>query len=710
MTITSLIATAATLFNLLSVPAFDPTPAGNQPLLVRGGTSGRITADFSQVEYFPNLKSKIGFAANLRNVAIADAGAFLDELGPGMMCGHIEFDHWFKWQADPVPALSEQFETPGDLTTRPVVTNPRPGQWLTDYEQMLGDLDLSIFFQLSGAPAQFQVARTAKSAPHPAPTDPAAAAAFVGQWVADANHPYPVRWSLWNEPGHELNAVERKMDVTGREIMAKESKPNLEARNRDQRNRAAEVITDLYALYRQAMAKTTGRYTTFGLSSFIAADFNGDKLTSDSDVFFKDVFDNLIANHPGTAVDFLSFNSFNGNWPNILSGARSVLAGKIATGPIILSQYAPRSLKVNEDGTASKAVGAISATPLDVATDMMTDLAQMERATDLQHVCMAYWVSNQYGFLSDKSAMVMRARYQVLRMFTQLPILRTRLDFGASGLEAQGLHGLAGINSGTAAVMLWNSSANRLDIALDLSGLPAALTGASARVTLMSEASDTPDTTPFTGDLTLPPHGVALVSLSAGGDDPLTRRHAVAAADGQTRFLATTSFTDRAPAACVANARLPKVTGCAANTGTYGFYDSVRSVAYLGKGTGAAPARVTASYETLPSPLYAAIAAYPAGQVELSVTFDACAQTVAATSAGGVAVLDFAAVPRSCRVGQPATVTLSLDGVPSGSQAEVYLSSSRADATALAAPSVPQPTGALPSVDEGLVIPSFGSE
>ena len=92
------------------------------------------------------------------------------------------------------------------------------------------------------------------------------------------------------------------------------------------------------------------------------------------------------------------------------------------------------------------------------------------------------------------------------------------------------------------------------------------------------------------------------------------------------------------------------------------------------------------------------------------MTFDACAQTVAATSAGGVAVLDFAAVPRSCRVGQPATVTFSLDGVPSGSQAEVYLSSSRADATALAAPSVPQPTGALPSVDEGLVIPSFGSE
>ena len=712
MTVTSAFAVAAIVLNLVAgSPLPPPGPARIDDLmLVRATAGGRLTADFSQVDYFPNLKSKIGFASNLKTEAIAETGTYLDAIGPGLMCGHLEFDHWFKWGAEPVLALSEQTETPGDSGSRPIATDPAPTQWMTSYEQMLGDLNIAMLFQLSGAPAQYQVKRTGKAAPHPAPTDPEAAAAFVGQWVAAENHPYPVLWSLWNEPGHELASVDRRMDVTGTEIMSKESKGDFAAREDNQRGKAAVAIADLFARYQSHMAKTVSAYTRFGLASFIAADFNTQKLTSGGNVFFKGVFDTLAANHPDTPVDFISFNSFNGGWPIFLSGTRAVLASRPDFGPVILSQYAPRSLKVNEDGSATRATGETVATPLEASTDMLTDLAQMQRATDLQHVCMSYWVGADYGFLSAKSSMITRVRYEVIRLFARLPILRTSLDFGGSDLQAQGLQGLAGINSGKAAVLLWNQGDATLTVGLDLAGLPADLAANSGRasLTLITEQSDSPETTRYSGgDLTLPPHAVALVEISGSAADPLERRHPISADDAKTMFLATKSFPDRVAAACGPNESLPKVNGCAANTGTYGFYDAVRGVAYLGMGQGGNPAKVTASYRSLPASLYAAVSAYPAGQVDLTVAFAACGKSVGGASQGGVLVLDLSGVPSDCRVDHPATLTLTMAGVPAGTQAEVYLSSNAADAQGLAAPSVPVPSGALPSVAEGLVVPTF---
>ena len=95
------------------------------------------------------------------------------------------------------------------------------------------------------------------------------------------------------------------------------------------------------------------------------------------------------------------------------------------------------------------------------------------------------------------------------------------------------------------------------------------------------------------------------------------------------------------------------------------------------------------------------------GQVDLSVAFAACGKTVQGSAQAGVLTLDLTTVPDSCRVDQPATLTLSMARGAAGSQAEIYLSSDPAEAQALAAPSVPAPMGALPSVDEGLVVPAF---
>lgn len=715
MTVTSPLAISAILLNLF---AFQGPIAGNRGaeenlVLVRGKAEGTVSADFSRVEYFPNLKSKIGFASNLKDSAITNTGPFLNEIGPGLVCSNMEFDHWFKWGSEPVPALSERHATSGDTSTRPVATDPQPTQWMWTHEQMLGDLNIGMLFQLTGAPAQFQVKQTGKAAPHPAPTDPEATAAFVGQWVAAENHPYPVLWSLWNEPGHELASVDRRLDVTGKEIAAKESKSDFAVRDDNQRGKAALMIADLFARYQRYMAQTLSPYSRFGLSSFIAADFNDRKVTSGGNVFFKGVFDTLAASYPDTPVDFVSFNSFNDGWRISLSGTRAVLGNRSDIGPIILTQYAPKSIKLNEDGSATRATGKTDATPLQASADMLTDLAQMQRATDLQHACMSYWVGAQYGFLSDKRDLVKRVRYEVIRLFSRLPILRTALDFGGSDLQAQGLHGLAGINSGKAAVLLWNQGDATLTVALDLAGLPADLAANSGRasLTLITEQSDGPETTRYSGgDLTLPPHAVALVEITGSAADPLERRNPISADDGKTRFLATRSFPDRVAAACGPNQALPKVKGCAANTGTYGFYDAVRGVGYLGMGSGKNPARVTASYQSLPSVLYAAVTAYPAAQVDASVSFAACGQTVTGVTRGGVLALDFAAVPADCRVDQPATLTLSMAGAPSGTQAEIYLTGNQSEAQGLAAPSVVSSTGALPSVDEGLDVPLFNTD
>ena len=672
--------------------------------------TGAVLADFSALDYFPNLKSKFGFAANFKSSEIADAGQYLNEIGPGLVCNNLEFDHWFKWQTDPVPALMEKLSTSGRDSGRPVETLPTPGKWLWNYETMVGDLNVALLVQLTGAPAQFQVPHAQKPAPHPAPTDPAGAAQFAGEWVAAAKHAYPVMWSLWNEPGHTLAGIDRQKNVAGDVVLAKESASAFDAREKQQFSLSAAEFSQLFGLYSAAMRPSMSPYSRFGLASLLAIDFKQATMSSNGKVYFKELFDQLAKNAPKAAIDYVTFNSFSGGYSVMLNGTRAFLGARKDIGPVIITQYAPRSLKINDDGGAVRDAGKTDVSPLAAATDMLGDMAQFERATDLQHVCLSYWVRSNYGFLTDDTGTLQPdTRYNVLKLFTALPILRTSLDFSASGLEEQGIHGLAGINSAKAAILLWNDTDSAYAVPLTLAGLPPALTGAAAQATVSTLSEDSPDpqVTPFDGSsVTLPPHGVVLLEIrSPKASDPLNRRAALSGAPTQTKFLQTRSFPDRVTAACPPGSNLPGAKSCMANTGTYGFYDSVRAVAYLGKGAGGTPARVEASFETLPDQIYLNAYAYPSGQVQISVAFPSCGKTVTGT-ASAATTLDLTAIPSDCRAGQPATITLSLDGVPTGTQAEVYLSAT-ADPS-VAHPSVANPKPDLPSVKEGLTVASSG--
>lgn len=660
--------------------------------------SGQVTVDFTAVEYFPNLKSKIGFASNYGNEGLELTLPFLQEIGPGLVCHNLEFDHWFKFGTEPVPALLERYQTEGDATTRPVETLDRPAPWLWDYSTAVGDSDMAQLIQLTGAPAQYQVAAAVKPAIHPGPTDPEAAAELVGRWTAAANHPFPVLWSVWNEPGHTLAGVDRGKDVAGNLAFPDESAAQFDSRAADQRAAAAEEITRIFGLYSQAMRPTIGPHARMGLASMLTADFNPQKLTPAGRVFFDQVMEDLATSHPDAGVDFLTFNSFNGIYSIPLNGSRAVLAGQPA-GPVILTQYAPRILKMNPDGEATKKAGATEATPLQAAAAMLTDLAGMQRATDLQHACMAYWLGGKFGLLSDRNGTIRtNVRYHALKMFTDLPILRTSLDFGETGLAEAGLQGLAGVNSARAAVLFWNEGDQDLTVPMEVANLPAALSGATARVSTLAEGDDEPQNAAFDDtSLTVPANGVAMLTYAASAPDPLARRKSLAPA----RFLATASFPDRVTVPCTDAIRVQGVETCGATSGTFGFYDSVRAVGYLGKGTGDAEPRLTASYENLPAQIALASTVIGTGTIALTADYAVCDQSVTATEG----LLDASALPADCAAG-PVTLTMALKDASTGAQAEVYL-----DPAAQAAAPVPytpalQPAASL-SIVEALEVLAF---
>ena len=695
MTITSVIATAATLFNLLSVPAFDPPSAGNQPLLVRGGTSGRITADFSQVEYFPNLKSKIGFATNAKAEALIEAGQFIKDIGPGLMCSNIEFDLNFKFSESDQPALNQKFSDPGDPAARATSLSPTPMPWLGKYETMVGDLNVAQLFQLTGAPAQFQVSDAARPAIHPPPTDAAATAKLIGQWTDAANHVYPVMWSMWNEPGHTFMGIQRGRDVAGNPLGGKEKNTAFVRRDSELRTKSAKAFADLYALYDQAMRPTFTPFSGLGLASFLDADFNPNKLSTNGNTYFKDVFDALAKGHSGTKVDYVTFNSVNGNWPVILNGVRAVLGSRTDTGMIIFTQYAPRSMLRNDDGTKTDAQQT-EATPMAAALNTLTDLTQIERATDVQHLCMSYWIGNRYGFLSGTGSLSPNVRYFVMKMFTQLPVLRTRLDLDITGLPALGVHGLAGINSAKAAVMLWNDGSTNLTVPLVVSGLPSAF-NAQGQVTTLTGEGGPVQSTFDPANLLVPAQSVVLVEFTSGAADPLDRRMALS--NGSTRFLQSQSFAERIPASCPKGGSVPNTGGCQRNSGTFGFYDSVRSVAYLGQGDGPSAPQVTASFSALPSVISLSGGVVGSGSVSVEADFPACQQKLTTDLKSGQ--LDLSAIADSCRHGN-ATLKIKMVGGSPGSQAEVYLSATASAAQAATTP-VMVPADDL-SISEGLIV------
>jgi hypothetical protein len=692
-----------------------------------------VTANFGIVEYFPNLKSKIGFASNASEAALSTAGTALNDIGPGIMCSNIEFDFAYKHPGEPNAPLVTIPGTPNQL-------QPTPSPWLGTYENMLGDLNISQLEQITGAPEQYLPDMNKAvniRALHQAPTNIPAASALTASWTSGPKHTYPIMWSFWNEPVHTFMGLDITKNVAGYPVYPNESKDDFANRVTATQGTSSTKFGQLYGTYETVMRPVMHKFGQMGLASFLAADFNPTKLTPTGNTYAKQVLDSVGTSYPRSKVDFLTFNNFNGGWPVSLSGARAMLYSNnntnINTVPLILTQYSPSSLKVADDGSVSD----FSVNPMQVATNMLTDLTGFERATDLRSACMSYWSGGQFGFvsLSDTAAPVPQIRYNVMKLFAELPIVRTRINFGSTGLEAKNIHALGGVNNAKASVLLWNDSSTSATVPLTLGQLPDRIKNSNPTISLrtISAANPTVTTMPTsqnvndTETISLPAFSVALIEVTASNQsNPLTRRNSLVPTGGnRARFLQTKSFTDRTSTPCTDLTTIPNIPTCAKNTGTYGFYDSVRSVAYLGHGDGTKNAVVTATYDNLPSKVYVNTNLFTftgdTNQKPVTITANytlpSCVvfnktvtPTLSATSTGSYQTINLASTSAAC-ARTPITFTFTLaSATPVGTQAEVFLSANEADAQKIAAGSVDRfVPGASIRVDvnENLVVTPF---
>lgn len=502
-------------------------------------------------------------------------------------------------------------------------------------------------------------------------------------------------------PGCALDASGKVTDVNC------EKRLDYQTRRQQAHDKSAAVFADMYNKYDAAMRPEIGNLSSLGGASFLAADFSSkeERLSADDGAVYLKEYLNKSNALPGprASSNFFSFNSFGGKFDLVMNEARSVLGtqsvGSLgASVPFIFTQYAPGSLKVNDD--AVTALKAPKIPIMQVATDELTDLVKFQEATDLQFACHSYWVGGVSSvFLQDKAnpaSLTASARFSALKMFAELPIMRVPLNIDNTRVKNSGVMGLAGINPTTAAVLLWNNSTTTFtSVPLREINIPASISKGVTTLQILDSSNSVPRLVTYTaGDtIKLPPNSVALLKTQIAGLDPLARRSSLGV---DVKFLKTQVSTDRIVTACAPGDEIPGVIGCAKNTGTYGFYDSVRSVAYLGTATtsGARNPETRAVYQSIPAKLYVnlniynqdvSLASFGSGSVTVSLKFPNCPNRVVTISTDtdtlfkrGGGVIDLAAnnVPEGCYKKSPTEIIFATSGLMPGAQAEIYLSAS----------------------------------
>jgi beta-galactosidase/beta-glucuronidase len=111
------------------------------------------------------------------------------------------------------------------------------------------------------------------------PTNLEKAASLMATWTRDGAHMSPILWSVWNEPGHTLNQVNRYYDTAGNKSYPNETKDQYQQRKIAQRTLAVSLINNLYQAYYTSMHAKMYIYDKIGFGSFLAGDFMDDKVT-----------------------------------------------------------------------------------------------------------------------------------------------------------------------------------------------------------------------------------------------------------------------------------------------------------------------------------------------------------------------------------------------------------------------------------------------
>jgi len=565
-----------------------------------------VIVDFSQVAKDPIIKSKIGFARNVAEDAVADSiDSFLSPLGPGMFCSGIEFDHWFKFDGEGAtnPALNETLQDPNDPNSRPIFTSNSPTVWLKNFQEKLKSYKIQVLHEIIGAPAQYQTTLMSKPAIHRAPTNINAAANFMSQWFSKEKHGADdALWSIWIEPGHTLQGVNKKFNVDGVKAFKDETDAEFSVRESAQRSLGVIDLANIYENYVMAAQTTKSDNYKFGLGAFLSADFEATKLTTEGEVFFaqsmkalKTKADNQKSTGKNLQLDFLSFHSFNGSLLSDLNHAKSSIGDKFPTVPFILTQYAPAILKATEGLPAD-----LQPSVMQVVTSWLSDLDFFYTQSTIKNVCFSYWIGGNYGFLHiNKNTGILESQhpYEAMKLISQIPATRRQIQ---NVLEVNpdnpklGLHGWAASDDKRAQLFMWNDSATEISQNPKLFNIPKSILSSEyiKYTATLSINNPTPIISTYVGGpITIPAYSI--VTLVYQIKNKTSQEERRLSLSGSKVLFSPFNYV-RNQKACEPNDLLPGINLCYEDEGKDAQYDYARDILHLtmGKNTSSLSAQV----------------------------------------------------------------------------------------------------------------------
>lgn len=685
-----------------------------------------IVIDLGHVVGAPYIKTKFGVSNNIASLGLMESleGTYLDDIGPGLLCTHVEFDYTIRHSDEeglpPInPAYTTEIGKDGQETL-----STKPSPWLAKFETLVNNKNIPLLMQLSGGPAPYQVDKISKPAEHPAPTDGPtfkSSANIIGTWTAASNHISPVLWSVWHEPEHTLVGVARSKNIAGDFISPyseenPEPKALFEVRNSKSRTDSMSILNAIYRAYFATMKPVMSPYSHYGLAGFLAGSVEADTVSPGKTKQLSEPLLATFLNEHTTRnkevvvpIQFLSFDSYNGRWQSITQGTRAILKTRTDIGPIIYNEYAPSIMKFAEDGDndpttnskmAIKENHELKPGPLAASVAMLTDMYGLLDQPDVAHMCMSYWTGGTTGILfrpKGTTKLTPTLRYQTLLMYAALPVSRvpvTGKDIVPVGTP--GLHAMAGLDWHRTGVLLFNDAplgTKPVVTTLQFKNLPTNLQTGTIKATIETITKDTDITSQklvYEGqELTIAPQTIAFIRIENDTPvAPLERRHSLTSETTKRvpQFLTTMPMIDRTETTCSGKI-------CTMPALHYAVYDSVRSVAHLGTATVGKDATTAVTYKNLPDQLYVNAIVHNIQNlselISIDVAFAGCPThtSIPIKQANATTAIDLVTTGSACKwetQKRTATLTFMLKGKIPLAQAELYLSANKKEADAIA--------------------------
>ncbi|TDE09277.1 hypothetical protein [Jiangella asiatica] len=529
-----------------------------------------LEIDFSSIEFFPLLKSKIGLARALQDVNIVNSLPHMDEIRPALFNGELRFPETDWPFLNPYPI---EVSDDGKIEVQ-------DNQLLRDLHQGLRQRDIEIVHQLIGAPKQWHPYDEA-GAPmkFPAPTD-LDKSAWAMRLFTERYNDTPITWTLWNEPSHNLTGEREPESV--------------------------QSFLDIYEAYYKAMAPVHDK-AIFGMANFIPwATVPLEALDGKSYVeAMMDEYRTREESHPTLYRDIglerFTINNYGPRVWQLLAGCRKALGTRMNTLPLTLLQYGPFNPGQEWDenaGTTTEAVKSIHA------------FDGLLKVPDLETVAFSGWLGHMLQWQDGQ--VLELPLFNMLKLYSRMPAWRV----GSSGTLPNGVGCVASADQYRACVMLWNDSTEPCTLDLNLINLPQKFRAGTTQVSIYRidanhgsplEGSDkkfgptevatiNSDSDSLSRSVTVEGPGITYIEVDGGEGNPSLDRKGLHTATFLRKYSYSDRFTDD--------------EGTIQVRDSYGAYDAVRATAYTGVKNRVGRGICGAEYDNLPDKLSVDIVAH----------------------------------------------------------------------------------------------------